>query len=348
MSLRILVDARMVRRQPSGIAVYTTDLIREWAKLGEKVTILSYSSDTAKIIGPKLLHGEVPCRTPFSNPKEAFELSKTRFFRNFDLIHFPSFSVPALIGKNVFMTVHDLIHLKTSENFLHHIYFQTVFRNALKKCAGVVAISQWTKDDILKNYSLDPEKIHVVRNGLSPIWFSGARVESPQPPRIICISNPKPHKNVKTLIAACQILWKKNLKFNLDLGLGGAAIPSSWNLSPEERKNIRILDSVSDEDLKKLILSAAALVSPSIYEGFDYPIAQALALGTPVLSSKTSAKTEFQSDLLNFYEPYDNAEKLSQLIQHALVAKPRTSTHNVSTSSHMAQATLEFFKSKLT
>jgi glycosyltransferase involved in cell wall biosynthesis len=344
--LKILIDARMVTQNVHGIARYTANLARGVAAAGNRVSILSVAQDTPNLIGAEYLYEVISCRTPFASPLEAIELSM-KSHGDFDIVHFPSFAVPLKLPPRTVITIHDLIHLRPPAHLLHQIYYKTVVRRALRKCEGVITVSQWSKKDLLQLTGLKSEKIHVVRNGLEDLWFHPEDIgeSGEKSPYIICASNPKPHKNVRTLLRACEILWDQDKDFKLILSLGGAELPAGW-LTNRFHNRVRVIRDLGESEFMALIKGAAALVSPSLFEGFDLPAAEALALGTPIVISTGSAHAEFRGSRLNFYEPAESAASLASTLAPVLFSAREPAgnlTHNVPTLKHMIQETLAVY-----
>src|SRR5690606_12937441 len=97
----------------------------------------------------------------------------------------------------------------------------------------------------------------------------------PRIPYFLCVSSLKPHKNIRTLIEASRILWNQNHSFSLALVIGTKEIPSSFNISTNEKQNINLIHDLEESELIATYQNAHAIVAPSFYEGFDYPVAEA-------------------------------------------------------------------------
>jgi glycosyltransferase involved in cell wall biosynthesis len=340
--LNLLIDARMVSEKPHGIARYVVDLCRELAGLGHRVSILAASEETRQRIGSDFIQESIICKIPFANPLDALELSARVRGRLFDVVHFPSFSMPFIMPVRSVVTIHDLIHLRTGST-LNKIYYRTLVKRGLDSCGKVIAVSEWTKNDLHENLKVNSTRIQVIRNGVSlgeaPSWTPAER------PSILCVSNPKPHKNVFTLIRACQRLWDNGIQFGLTLSLGGADFPAHWNLREKDIENVTLLKSVSDQELRKQMLACRVLVSPAHWEGFNYPAAEAMTCGTPVLLSRGSAHDEFHGSRLAYYEPAPNHVKLAEALVR-FIENPVWGPviHNLVSQREMAEATVEVYR----
>jgi glycosyltransferase involved in cell wall biosynthesis len=352
-SLRILIDARMVTENTHGIGRYTFNLIRGLNQAGHQVSILSHSPQTPNIIGPNKIQGIIPARFAFATPMESIELSFLVRRKNYDVIHFPSFSVPIQMPKNSVVTIHDLIHLYPPSKWTHQLYYEKLAKRSLLKAARIISVSEWTKNDLKTKLEIPFEKVDVIRNGLEEKWFQppdSKRSSSPPVPYFLCLSNPKAHKNVKTLILACQQLWKHGHVFSLVLSLGGSDLSPDWYLPNEHREKIKLVKNLADDDLFSYFAHARAVVSPSFYEGYDYPAAEGLAMNRPVILSNNSAHSELKGRKIHFYSPADNVPALAASLVKCLTIQDdeMPSEHNISSLETMVKETVETYSKALT
>lgn len=343
-NLKILIDARMVTGQVHGIARYTVDLIHGLNELGQNVSVILNTKEQAEFLGPTSVKNIEICKARFARPWESVALSRMQL-GHYDVIHYPSFALPLNAPwENIVITIHDLIHLEEGGNPFHQVYYKTVVAPALRKAKNIIAVSEWGKSEIEKKLGIPSSKISVVRNGLEPRWFSknSSEARTSSKPYFISITNKKTHKNLDTLLSACESLWKEGHDFELCLSLGGDEISS--------RPHLRLLKNISDEELKHLILGARALVSTSQFEGFNYPAAEALALGQAAIVSRGSAHDELTGDNLTVYGDHRDVEALKTCLVAAL---NKNSTfddqgkHNIYSRLEMAKKTLEVYARSL-
>jgi glycosyltransferase involved in cell wall biosynthesis len=325
-----------------GIGHHVQTLIESLKELGHKITILSSSEETEKVLKSSY-EDVIRCKLPFAHPAECLELSQKAKHRGFDILHFSSFAVPLLKpGTPYVVTIHDLIHLK-NPSLAHKIYYNTILKSSLSSARAVMTISQWTKDDVCRKLGVAENKVHVVRIGLEKIWFEhGPSQKLAHPPTFLVLSNLKEHKNVKTLLKACRDLWRQGFNFQLEMSLGGQDLPEEWkSLS----SRIKILKNVTDEELLDRIRKSWGILSPSFFEGYDYPVAQALVQGKPAILSRGSAHDEFRGSMLHFYgEPEDTNGLMAAL--RAAIKFPRAPVfdHNIITQRTMAEETEKIYK----
>lgn len=352
--LRILIDARMVSANHHGIARYTTDLVRGLHNIGHRVSTLITDDTAIEKIGESYIDDIVRCNIPYLSMTEPFRLGGLVKNNPYHLVHFTSFAVPLKMPRNGVITIHDLIHLHPPRKLHHVAYYLGVVKKALAQARKVIAVSEWTGKELQKYMEVPRDRLTVVRNGIDPKWFSPPEYENHFPeiesPFVLCVSNPKEHKNVPLLIKACEQLWNHGHKFNLVLCLGRSGIPEKWKVPSLSFKRIKVLNNVSEEELVNLYLGAKVVVSPSRLEGFNYPAAEALGLGCHVILSSGSAHDELKGSQLNFYKPANNLPALASLLLQSLKTEDQSEeppTHNIYDNKQMAERTAEVYRQAL-
>lgn len=223
----------------------------------------------------------------------------------------PGFNPPQGRPCPFFITIHDLIHLDFPEESspLKRLWYEVVIRPALSRAQGVFTVSEFSRDRISEWAGIDPSAITVLGNGVGPEFSpEGPAWAHAQRPYFLYVGNHKPHKNTDGLITAFA---NSGLSEDFDLVLTGT--PDLRILrSPDVRKlenRVRFLGSIPDGELSALYRSALALVLPSWIEGFGLPLIEAMASGTPVISSNRAALPEIGGDAALYFDPED-AESL--------------------------------------
>lgn len=354
--MKVLIDARMAYPPNHGIARYTMNLIRGLrGHVDLHLLVQSQEALTFFKSETPWVSQYVRSRIPFANPLDTFELSFV-VPKIYDVVHFPSFSVPLRLPKKCIITLHDLIHLKEGASPFHKIYYATVVKNAVKKSKHVIAVSQWTKNEIVSAFGTNPDKVTVIPNGLESQWFAETpamptenkfrEARNLRAPYICCVSNTKAHKNLPTLLKACELLWEKGAKFELALAVGKENFPSELSLQPLFRPRVKMLHRLTEQELMALYRHAQLTVSPSQYEGYSLPVAESLAMKTPVVISQASAHKEFTGPGIFFFAPYDSATDLAKIIAKNVESKSDFSftSKNILTQQEMADQTLQLYR----
>jgi alpha-1,3-rhamnosyl/mannosyltransferase len=188
----------------------------------------------------------------------------------------------------------------------------------LKQAAGIIAVSESTKRDAIRILALDPEKIRVIYPGISQEYFSVTPTAAAHArkryrldlPFFLFVGTIEPRKNLDRLLTAWEAL---PLAFQTDHQLVIAGMPG-WRSSATlqrllricgENRGVRFLRYVPESDMPGLTAAAHALVYPSLYEGFGFPVAQAMAAGCPVITSNVSSLPEITAGAALLVEPHD-------------------------------------------
>jgi len=195
------------------------------------------------------------------------------------------------------LTVHDLILLRFAEErtAAKLAYFAAIVRPAVRHAARVLTLSEYSKGEIVAWAGVPPEKVVVVGCGVSAAFRPAGPVYHAAWPYLIYAGNRKRHKNVHGLLAA---LARSRSSRDCGLVLSG---PPDDELTAAARSlgiadRVAFLGAVDDSALAAAYRGAIALVFPSLYEGFGLPAAEAMAVGTPVIASRTTGLGETVGD----------------------------------------------------
>lgn len=196
----------------------------------------------------------------------------------------------------------------------------------LKRAAGLIAISQSTREDSIRVLGLDPRRIEVVYPGVAEVYFQ-ARAEDAGPlrcryglakPYVLMLGTIEPRKNVARLLDAWAQV-RHSLREEFELVLAG---PAGWAPSQlmarliSGEPAVRYIGYVPEPELPALTAGATACVYPSLYEGFGFPLVQAMAAGVPALTSQVSSLPEVAGGAALLVDPLsvasirDGLEKL--------------------------------------
>ncbi len=194
----------------------------------------------------------------------------------------------------------------------------------VKECDRIIADSYNTKEDILTYTDYKDERIDVVYPYIPLKKPTKAEVDHTlgsfhlKIPFILSVGKLEPRKNIKRLIDA----FLEAHITSVDLVIVGQ---EGWdNTRYSHHKNIKFLRYVSDKDLCALYSSAQFFVYPSLYEGFGYPLIEAMSMGCPVATSNTSSLKEIAEGYGRLFDPYDThsiAAVLKDLSSHSTLLK---------------------------
>ncbi len=260
---------------------------------------------------------------------------------NIDLMHFPHFNVPLFVPKKFIITIHDLIpfyfpsraasQLNPLIYKIKYLCYKLVIHSALKNSKKIIAVSNFTKKDILKNFpKINPQKIEVIYEGAD--LNQNADNNFQYNDYLLYIGNAYPHKNLIMLITAFQKLGEKFK--NLKLLIVGANDYFFKKIKKEisNQANIIFIDNPSDKELFTIYKNASIFIMPSLYEGFGLPLIEAMQLGIPTIASDIEVFHEIFEEATEFFNPnsaeslkekieliFENAEKRNNLIEKGLI-----------------------------
>jgi glycosyltransferase involved in cell wall biosynthesis len=189
----------------------------------------------------------------------------------------------------------------------------------LKAADAVIAISECTREDAIRLYSVEDSKIQVIYAGVSPRFhplpageIDSVRQKYRLPEQsLLFVGTIEPRKNLDMLLSAVHSLHKSG--FGLELVIVGKKGWRSESFFKKRRdlgleKHVRLAGLVPEEDLPAIYNAASLFVFPSIYEGFGLPVLEAMACGAPVVCSNTSSLPEVAGDAAYQVNPLDEEE----------------------------------------
>ncbi len=238
-----------------------------------------------------------------------------RLFHSTEHLLMPLHHVPTVL------TVHDLIYKRFPlyHKKLNYWYLNLAMPLYCRRADAIIAISQATKQDIVKLYDVDPAKIHVVYEAPSSLFkpVSPTRVahvkQTYQLPNrfLVHLSTIEPRKNLSRLLDALKAL--RQLLPDLSLVLvGGKGWLYEEFFAKIERDNLQdavcLPGWVPDADLPAILAAADLAVQPSLYEGFGLPILEHMACGQVVAASHTSSHPEVGGEAAAYFDPANVAE----------------------------------------
>jgi glycosyltransferase involved in cell wall biosynthesis len=184
---------------------------------------------------------------------------------------------------------------------------ETLAKNIFRKADALIAISENTRTDAIRLLDLDPRRIQVIYPGVAEVYF-GAHARPAARPYVLYVGTIEPRKNVKTLLDAWQgFRWRDEF----DLVIAGSAGWGSEKIMARLSsglEGVRYLGYVSEAELPGLTAGATVFIYPSLYEGFGFPVAQAMAAGVPVITSNTSSLPEVAGEGALLVDPQSIAE----------------------------------------
>jgi len=233
-----------------------------------------------------------------------------------DVTLFPHWDVPltGLPTRSV-VTIHDLIHLrvKGAASAARRAVARAMIGRAVQGATRLITVSTFTQADLVDEFPLAEGRIDVVPHGVSDLFSTPSQPLSTaaadiRQPYILCVANRKPHKN---LGAAVEVLARLvPVHKTLRMVFAGERF-AEWNRTMARAEELNVadrivdLDAVSDEALHALYANAAVYLHPSRYEGFGFPILEAMASGAPVVASNATSIPEVAGTAAVLVDPDD-------------------------------------------
>lgn len=318
---RVGIDARMI--DWGGIGRYTQNLLKSLAEMEQDYQyILFVNEENIGCMEPieffYYKKVNIPVLSPYSQLKWTWELQKA----NIDLFHSPHFIWPFIITCPALVTIHDLIPLRFKEvmpSMMNRKVYFKMNRQAISKASFIICDSISTKKDIIHFFTTKEDKLRVINLAADPkfypvdnkgTWENIQKKFEIEKPYIFASANPKPHKNLIGTIKAFNLIQKEKRHLQLVLyGPEDYRYPEVSHLIKElNLKNIVFTGFIPDEFLPLLYNQSKLFLFPSLYEGFGLPALEAMASGTPVITSNCSSLPEVVGKAAIMIDPGDIEE----------------------------------------
>ena len=257
--------------------------------------------------GPRLLH-----------PTEPAWLTAALAKRRPRLFYSPGYNAPPTSPVPFVFTVFDLIHLRVPEmrRKRMHLYYRFHVRPAVRRARAVLTGSEYSRAEIVEWSGVDRDRVVVIGSAAASQFTPESDAYRPGYPYLLNVGNHKPHKNLARLVQAFARVRERS---GLRLVLTGPPEPELIALARREgvRDRLVFLGQVPDVELPGVYRGAVALVSPSLYEGFGLPPLEAMACGTPVVSSTATSLAEVVGDAALVIDPL-NVESIAHGIDRVV------------------------------
>lgn len=228
-----------------------------------------------------------------------------------DVTFVPAHTLPFIFPGRAVVTVHDLgyKHFPQTHTRSQRLYLDLTTRHSARRAASILADSQMTANDLAEYYHIPMDKIRVVYPGVDKakrgnITFIKKKYNLPEH-YFLFIGTLQPRKNIPRIVEAFKAWQKANPDSSIGLVLAGGKgwlYDESW---VEGVENICLPGYIDKDDKGALYAGAIALVFPSLYEGFGFPVIEAMQVGTPVIASNTSSLPELAGEAGMLVDPLD-------------------------------------------
>lgn len=325
--MHIGIDAHAIGAQQGGNETYIRNLIVALAELDQthQYTLYFSAAQAAEVWRNRYANFAVrllPPPTPLVRVPLALALELRR--RPVDVLHV-QYTAPPFCPAPVVTTIHDLAFEHLPETFTRRgkAQLRLTVRRTARQAAHILTVSEFSRQDILKTYGIPPDKVTVTHNGceaqFTPHPTSEREAETIKQKfgitrdYLLAVGSLQPRKNLVRLLRAYAQLREQQPGFQLQLVIVGRQLWLYQEILREIRQqnfaaDVIVTGYADDEDLPALYRSAVALVYPSLFEGFGLPPLEAMACGTPVITSDSSSLPEVVGDAGILVNPYDEGE----------------------------------------
>lgn len=313
--LTIAIDVRRIN--DFGFGTYIRNVVRALARLDHTHRYLLLGDEQHHeqmgVLPPNFKCVRYPI--PEASPRNILALYRLLRQQHVDVLHIPHYRwIPQKLPCAYVVTVHDLVEFVYPERRRSRLTSNVVYalvRRSLRNAARIIAVSQTTRRDIMRIFGIPRQQIEVVYNAIDERFLRGhasaeerrliAERYAIQYPFILYVGNVRPHKNVEKIIEAFAALKADLAKTGHFPGLKLIIIGDELSKHGQLRRtvirtrmeaDVRFLGFVPIDTLRIFYDTAKAFVFPSRYEGFGLPPLEAMAHGTPVVTSNTSSLPE--------------------------------------------------------
>jgi glycosyltransferase involved in cell wall biosynthesis len=255
------------------------------------------------------------------------------FREKVDLLHVPAFSGPVLRTCPMVLTVHDLMYTKHPEwlpSQRARWYWGTWIPLTARLATAVITPSDYTKRDLVELAHVSPDRVHVIPEAIDQLFLtrlSGEQVRTSasrlvgEAPYLLYVGSVDRRKDWRTLLQAFALLRTRIPEVRLVIA--GHIIQGRSHLH-EHIQACQVTDAVictgyvEDDELVGLYARASIFVYPSWFEGFGLPLLEAMAMGVPVISYRTSSIPEVVGDGAILIDPPFRCEDLANAMEQVL------------------------------
>jgi glycosyltransferase involved in cell wall biosynthesis len=332
--VRIAIDARKLHDY--GIGTYVRNLLRHLARLDrESEYLIVGSGDDASLVGDlgpnfRLL----PTGAHAESARDQYVVPRLLKQAGADVYHTPYAVLPVVTVCPSVVTIHDCVNLtfpQYAPSRVAHLTARLRMWSAAHRSTRILTVSESSKRDILRFFRVPESKVSIIANAIDERYGTPPLPAEVQRVRerfqlygdfLLYAGNIRPHKNLDRLIEAFHQLRESPRFEHLRLLIIGDEISKYPTLRRavhryKLHKHVRFFGFVPESTLAVLYRLATVFVFPSLYEGFGLPPLEAMASGTPVVTSNVSSLPEVVGDAALLIDPYD-AAAIAQGLRQAL------------------------------
>lgn len=333
--MRIGFDAKRLFNNFTGLGNYSRTLVLNLARFFPEHQYYLFTptltenprtkpfleNDKFKVVSPSL-------RPPFWRTGV---MTQTKEFRRLDVFHGLSHELPVGMrnsGVKSVVTMHDLIfkYFPHDYKWFDRVSYELKFRSACMRADKIVAISEQTKRDLIRYYSVASDKVDVIYQSCDPTFSQRVDHEDIRQVKgkhrlpedyLLYVGSVIRRKNLGALLAALKEIPVENRLPLVVIGEGGRYLEELRSWIREQAMNdwVHLRKSLPFCDFPAIYQGASVFIFPSLHEGFGIPVIEALNSGIPVITSNRSALTEAGGDLALYVDPEDPVDLARAIIK---------------------------------
>jgi glycosyltransferase involved in cell wall biosynthesis len=302
----VLFDAHQIGTGQAGNETYARELLGALRGCAElEVLALAHRGTRDAVLGAPVRVRRVP-RNGWLRLVSMGILGRRR---DVDVVH-SMYYQPPLTGRPTVVSIHDVSFERFPEFFSRRqlVKNRLLIREAARRASMVVTISHHARREIVELYGVDPDRVAVVPGGVARAFLAATSAENYRaagdPLRILSVGTLEPRKNLLRLIEAVDRVRRNR---PVQLRVVGPAGHQAREIRARlgERSDVQLLGYVSERALVDEYRSADIFAYPSVYEGFGLPVVEAMACGTPVMTSSGGSLPEVAGDAALVVNPND-------------------------------------------
>jgi len=326
--MKIGIDARTMGYYP-GMGRYCSSIIEALAKMDKVNKYIVYVTkrpDMPSIQNPNFI--KIVVEIPPLSLGTLFRFSKVLARDKLDIFFAPFYISPWTVPCRMVLTVHDMMDRSFPDIFAHHpfpvssllkVFYRIVTWRSIKNASCIIAVSEFTKQEILRYHSIPGDKIVTIHEGVNnkfkqvteaDILYKIKTKYNLPSEYVLFLGTTKYYKNIHRLLEGFAHHIKNKPKGEMQLVIAGMRnvlqsdlMRMAEYLGISER--ISFVGAIEEDDLAALYSGAKVFILPSLYEGFGLPALEAMACGTPVIVSNVSSLPEIVGNAAFFVNPYD-------------------------------------------
>ena len=323
--MKVAIDARYVGSKGSGISRYTSNLIRHM--LGEepnlRLLLIRHRFGLEPVTRDSRVE-ETVFPAPPNSLRTLYLLGLMLRRQDFDIFHGPFNLLPFGIRTPAVLTVHDIMWILNPHFISHNFFMRTIpgtfygkgIESSMVRADRIITDVQASRASIIDRYPWLQSRLRVIHLGAEDssisiqeekvAWAAVRDILPPNTPFVMVVGNASPHKNHLNALKGFLKAFKNRPEYRLVMVRRFLRQDREMNRllkSPDARRQVITLPHISEKALRGLYNTARILLQPSYYEGFGFPVLEAMACKTPVVTSNVSCLPEVSGEAALHIDP---------------------------------------------